>query len=135
MVGNPKYPYADQGRRLRWLRQAEGFASGSAFAARLGWPQSGLSQFEVGLRRVPVDKAMELRRNFPGFDPMWLWDGDKRGLSFDLRQRIEAEEAKEPPPDGNPRSLRGRKRKNPGVRAVPVLPFFILIQEVIDKFL
>jgi hypothetical protein len=28
----------------------------------------------------------------PGFDPIWLWEGDKRGLAFDLRQRIEAED-------------------------------------------
>jgi transcriptional regulator with XRE-family HTH domain len=89
------YPFADQGRRLRLLRQAEGINSGTAFAARLGWPQSGVSQFETGVRRLPLDKAMQLRATIPGFDPLWLWEGDKRGLSFDLRKRIEEEEAKE----------------------------------------
>jgi helix-turn-helix protein len=89
-------PFADQGRRLRWLRQAEGFTSGVAFAAFMRWQQSGYSQFETGRRRVPADKAMQLRDRIHGFDPVWLWTGDKRGLtSFDLRQRIEAEEAKE----------------------------------------
>lgn len=88
-------PYADQGRRLRWLRQAEGIRTGSAFAAFVGWAQSGYSQFETGKRRVPTDKVIQLVAKIPGFDPRWLWDGDKRNLSFDLRRRIEAEEAKE----------------------------------------
>ncbi|MEH2501212.1 transcriptional regulator with XRE-family HTH domain [Bradyrhizobium sp. AZCC 1578] len=95
MSTEPDYPFAEQGRRLRWLRQAERIDTASAFAARIGWPQSGMSQFETGKRRVPMDKAIQLARKIPGFDPMWLWEGDKRGLSFDLRQRIEAEEAKE----------------------------------------
>lgn len=90
-----KYPYAEQGRRLRWLRQAEGIATATLFASQVGWPQSGMSQFETGQRQVPRPKAMQLRAKIPGFDPVWLWDGDKRGLSFDLRRRIEAEEAKE----------------------------------------
>jgi hypothetical protein len=93
---NTDYPYADQGRRLRWLRQAERIPTAVAFAAFLHWPQSGMSQFESGKRRVPMDKAMQLRARIPGFDPVWLWEGDKRGLSYDLRVRIEAEEAKEP---------------------------------------
>lgn len=88
-------PFAEQGRRLRWLRQAEKFSTGSAFAAKVGWPQSGYSQFETGKRRVPLDKALQLAQRIPGFDPVWLWEGEKRGLGFDLRQRIEAEEAKE----------------------------------------
>jgi hypothetical protein len=88
-------PYLEQGRRLRWLRQAMRIDTGVAFAARVGWPQSGYSQFETGKRRVPMDKALQLVKKVPGFDPMWLWEGDKRNLGFDLLQRIEAEEAKE----------------------------------------
>jgi transcriptional regulator with XRE-family HTH domain len=91
-------PYFEQGRRLRWLRQAERITTGSAFAARVGWAQSGYSQFETGKRRIPAEKAIQLTRKIPGFDPLWLWEGDKKGLSFDLRQRIEAEEAKEANP-------------------------------------
>ena len=87
-------PYADQGRRLRLLRQVEGFRTASAFAARAGWPDSGLSQFETGLRRVPRDKLLQLRQIIPGFHPYWLWDGDTRLLSDDLRVRIEAEEGR-----------------------------------------
>lgn len=89
------HPYEAQGRRLRWLRQAERLPTAVAFAVFMEWPQSGMSQFESGKRRVPMDKAMQLRAKIPGFDPLWLWEGDKRGLSYDLRVRIEAEEAKE----------------------------------------
>jgi hypothetical protein len=28
-----------------------------------------------------------------GIDPLWLWTGEKRGLSVDLRRRIAAAEA------------------------------------------
>lgn len=90
-----EYPYTEQGRRLRWLRQAERIDTASAFAVRVGWHQSGVSQFETGKRRVPMDKALQLVKKIPGFDPLWLWEGDKRNLGFDLRSRIEAEEAKE----------------------------------------
>jgi hypothetical protein len=93
-----RYQFWEQGRRLRLLRQAERIPTAVAFAKYVGWQQSGLSQFETGMRRVPMDKAMQLRLKIPGFDPIWLWDGDKRGLSFDLRRRIEAEEAKEEDP-------------------------------------
>jgi transcriptional regulator with XRE-family HTH domain len=95
MGREPDTPYFEQGRRLRWLRQAERITTGSAFAQKVGWAQSGYSQFETGKRRVPLDKALQLAQRIPGFDPTWLWSGDKKGLSFDLRQRIEAEEAKE----------------------------------------
>jgi|GraSoiStandDraft_27_1057306.scaffolds.fasta_scaffold74871_2 hypothetical protein len=89
------FPFTEQGKRLRWLRRAEGVRTATAFAAHIGWPQSAMSQFETGKRRVPMDKAMQLRAKIPGFDPIWLWEGDKRGLSFDLRKRIEEEEARE----------------------------------------
>jgi hypothetical protein len=88
-----KLPFAEDGRRLRLLRQAEGYDTAWAFAQYMGWSGSaGISQFETGQRRVPIDKALQLRDQIPGFDPVWLWTGDRRGLSFDLRKRIEAEE-------------------------------------------
>lgn len=95
MTREPEKPYADQGRRLRWLRQAERIMTGSAFAAKYGWPQSGMSQFETGARQIPARKALQLQKQIVGFDVNYIWTGEKRGLSFDLRQRIEAEEAKE----------------------------------------
>lgn len=88
-------PYAEEGRRLRWLRQAQQIGSTTAFAKWLGWAQSGVSMFETRTRRGRADKALQLRAKIPGFDPVWRWEGDKRGMSFDLLQRIEAEEAKE----------------------------------------
>jgi hypothetical protein len=97
MGEDSKYLFAEQGRRFRLLRLAERIPTASAFAKYVGWQQSGVSMFETGLRQVPGDKALQLRAKIPGFDPVWLWTGDKRGLSFDLRQRIEAEEAKEDP--------------------------------------
>ena len=94
MAEEIKYPFAEQGVRLRQLRLAERFNTVGAFADHLGWGQAGMSMFETGTRRVPTDKALQLRDQIPGFDPMWLWTGDKRGLSFDLRQRLDAEEGK-----------------------------------------
>lgn len=95
MQGNPDRPYFEQGQRLRWLRLAEGIPTGTAFAQRFNWPQSGISQFETGKRQVPRDKVLQLAGLIPGFDPLWLWEGDKRGLSFDLRSRIEQQEERE----------------------------------------
>jgi|SRR5882762_1321233 len=105
MAWEQNYPFEDQGRRLRFLRQAERYPTGTAFAKYLDWPQSGYSQFETGSRRVPPDKVLELVKKIPGFDPLWLWQGDKKGLSFDLRQRIDAEEAKEDLPGDDRQNL------------------------------
>lgn len=92
MTDSGKHPYAEQGNRLRILRLAEGGMPGSAFAAKLKWAQSGYSQFETGARQVPLAKVQALPGQIPGFDAQWLWFGDKRGLGFDLRRRIEAVE-------------------------------------------
>lgn len=105
MSKEPNYPFAEQGRRLRLLRQAERYRTGTAFAAWLGWPQSGYSQFETGFRRIPLDKVLELGK-IPGFDPKWLWHNDKRNLSFDLRQRIEEQELLEEQPSNSARGER-----------------------------
>lgn len=106
MADDSGNPFFEQGRRLRWLRQAEKIKTGVAFAQHVGWGQPGYSQFETGKRRVPTDKALQLSAKIPGFDPLWLWQGEKRGLSFDLRKRIEAEEANEN------ETLAGCERKN-----------------------
>lgn len=81
--------------RFRLLRRAEGYESGTAWADYLGWGQSAVSMYETGQRRVPRDAALELLEKVPGFDPVWLWTGDKRNLAFDLRKRIEAIEGTE----------------------------------------
>lgn len=93
-----KYPFAEQGNRLRILRLAERIPTGLAFAAKLNWGQSGYSQFETGARQIPLAKVRAMAAGqIPGFDAQWLWTGDKRGLGFDLRRRIEAVEQEEAP--------------------------------------
>ena len=42
-----------------------------------------------------MHKLRALSQRVVGFDVEWLWSGDTRGLSFDLRQRLEAAQAKE----------------------------------------
>ena len=110
MAQKHKYPFAEEGHRFRILRKAEGIPSAVAFAAKLNWAQSGVAQFELGMRRVPADKALQLRRVIPGFDPLWLWDGDMRGLGYDLRKRIEAEEAKEEE-ESDTKALSSRRKR------------------------
>lgn len=111
MKYDPECPFFEQGRRLRWLRQAEGNRTQHAFAMHVGWgAQSGMSQFETGKRAVPREKALQLSKAIPGFDPFWLWEGDKRGLSFDLRQRIETEEAKELAAETREQLARGERQ-------------------------
>lgn len=78
-----------EARRFRLLRRAEGYESGSAWADYLGWGQTAVSMFETGQRRVTRDGALHLLKKVPGFDPVWLWTGDKKNLAFDLRMRIE----------------------------------------------
>ena len=81
---------------MRALRRAEGFAdSSSRWAHYLGWTDTALSNYETGFRRVPRDAALRLREKVPGFDPVWLWTGDERGLPVVLRDRLRKAEADE----------------------------------------
>lgn len=97
-----KYPFWEQGRRLRLLRQALQMPTQAAFAKYVGWGddnQTTVSNFESGLRSVPAHKALQIRKRIPGFDPLWLWEDDRTGMSPKLMMAIEAEEAKEPKED------------------------------------
>jgi hypothetical protein len=81
---------------MRALRRAEGFAdSASRWAKYLGWTDTALSNYETGFRRVPRDAALRLRQRVPGFDPLWLWEGEERGLPVALRDRLREAEAAE----------------------------------------
>jgi transcriptional regulator with XRE-family HTH domain len=85
-----------EARRMRLLRRAEGFGdAAAAFAKRVGWTPTQLSNYENGQRRVPRDAALQLLKAVPGFDPLWLWTGEKRALSFDLRRRLDEADAAE----------------------------------------
>lgn len=85
-----------EARRMRALRHAEGFGDSAARWARyLGWTDTALSNYETGFRRVPRDAALQLFKKIPGFDPLWLWTGEERGLTLDLRKRLREAEARE----------------------------------------
>lgn len=93
----PNEAEVEEAHRMRLLRRAEGFAeSAMAFAKRVGWTPTQLYNYESGFRRVPRDAALQLLKVTPGFDPVWLWTGEERGLSFDLRRRIEEARLAEP---------------------------------------
>lgn len=95
---------------MRLLRRAEGFAeSAQAFAKHVGWSPTQLSNYESGDRRVPRDAALQLLKRVPGFDLAWLWTGEERGLSFDLRRRIEEARAAEAAENGNNHSVPPRR--------------------------
>jgi hypothetical protein len=82
--------------RMRALRRAEGYAdSQSRWARFLGWTQEAVSNYEVGFRRVPRDAALHLREKVHGFDPVWLWTGDEKALTLELRKRLREAEAAE----------------------------------------
>ncbi len=77
-----------EAKRLRALRRAEGYTNAAAWAAKLGWTATQLSNFENGSRRVPRDAALTIKRVVQGFNVDWLWTGDESGLSVALRDRI-----------------------------------------------
>lgn len=85
-----------EARRIRALRRAEGYGdNASRWAHFLGWTDTALSNYETGFRRVPRDAALKLYQKIPGFDPLWLWTGEERGLSLALRERLRQAEAAE----------------------------------------
>lgn len=83
-----------EARRIRALRRADGYGdSASRWAHHLGWTDTALSNYETGFRRVPRDAALKLHQKVAGFDPLWLWTGDERGLSVKLRDELRKAEA------------------------------------------
>jgi DNA-binding transcriptional regulator YiaG len=85
-----------EARRMRALRRAEGYGdSATRFAHYLGWTVVTLSSYETGFRRVPRDAALQLYKKIPGFDPLWLWTGEEKGLTINLRDRLRTAEAEE----------------------------------------
>lgn len=96
-----------EARRLRQLRRAEGYGSSQgAFGAKLGWTQPEISMFERGERRVPRGKVLEMHKVIPGFDPLWLTEGRREALSFDLRTRLDRHEAEDEDQDQAERATR-----------------------------
>lgn len=99
----PNEAEAEEAHRMRLLRRAEGYAENApGFAKRFGWTVTKLYNYESGFRRVPRDAALQILRVTPGFDLVWLWTGEERGLSFDLRRRIEEARLAEAVEQGGP---------------------------------
>jgi hypothetical protein len=99
----PNEAEAEEARRMRLLRRAEGYANNApGFAKRFGWTVTKLYNYESGFRRVTRDVALQMLKVTPGFDPIWLWTGEERGLSFDLRRRIEEARLAEAIEQGGP---------------------------------
>jgi len=81
---------------MRALRRAEGYEdSASRWARYLGFTDTALGNYETGFRRVPRDAALQLHKRIPGFDPLWLWTGEEKGLTVELRDRLRRAEAAE----------------------------------------
>src|SRR5687768_6718405 len=65
----------------------------TAFAKRLG---VSLGRLNNVLRGTPLSKDMASRicQSVPGLTPMWLWDGDTRGMPVELVDGLAAAEGR-----------------------------------------
>lgn len=84
-----------EARRLRILRYALGFGYHGglgAFAVRMGWGASEVSQWENGIRPIARHKMMMVHRTVPGLDPLYLLEGRMHESSMPIRQAIEQAE-------------------------------------------
>jgi plasmid maintenance system antidote protein VapI len=75
--------------RIRQLREAEGFPSATAFAAKLGITTSRLSNIENG-SPLSHDVAMKIVTKIHGVSLDWLHRGKEEALPLILRQRLAA---------------------------------------------
>lgn len=73
--------------RLKALRQELGFASQSAFAARLGIDKSTYNPYETGTRPLTFETACLIRREF-GISIDWLFFGDLHQSAVQTMARI-----------------------------------------------
>jgi transcriptional regulator with XRE-family HTH domain len=74
-------------KRLRQLRSAERYETATAFARKLGISAPRYLNFEIG-KPLSIEVAQKIVRTVPGCSLDWLYNGEQRGLSFDLRQRL-----------------------------------------------
>jgi transcriptional regulator with XRE-family HTH domain len=74
-------------KRLRQLRAAERYETATAFARKLGISVSRYTNFETG-KRLSIDVAQKIVQAVPGCTLDWLYNGEQRGLSLDLHQRL-----------------------------------------------
>jgi transcriptional regulator with XRE-family HTH domain len=93
MADGGKSP-ADIGRRIAALRLALD-KNQSAFAALVGLTQPALNNYERGLRRPELDKAMLIVAR-TGVTLDWLYLGERSGLPQRLLELIAAFDQSEP---------------------------------------
>jgi DNA-binding transcriptional regulator YdaS (Cro superfamily) len=94
MVGNQ----SEVGNRILRVMTYCGDVTQTAFAARLGVSVSRLNNVIKG-RPLSRDLCFKIVRLVPGMTPGWLWDGDARGMPWELVQALG--EASVPTRDNN----------------------------------
>lgn len=91
MAKEPKL--RDTALRIRQLRDAEGFPSKTAFAAKLGIELSRLSNIE-GRYPLSIDVALKIVTKIHGVSLDWLYLGKEDALPKALLQRLGAASGK-----------------------------------------
>ncbi len=80
--------------RMRLIRLAEGETNSSKWAARMGWSQPQLSNYENGVR-ISLTAAIQMANRVPGLTTDYILRDIKDGLTVSLRRRLEEAEAAE----------------------------------------
>lgn len=57
-----------------------------------GVSRTAWTNYESGFRRIELDAAKKLRNQF-GFTLDWIYEGDVRGMSIDLVERVRERDA------------------------------------------
>jgi len=73
----------DIGRRLVLLRHALNDPTSAAFAERVGITPQSMNNYERGVRRIELDKALQIVTR-TGVTLDWIYRGEKSGLSTHL---------------------------------------------------
>ena len=74
-------------RRLRQLRQAEGYETALAFAEALGISPARYGNIEAG-SNLSIEVAQLIVKLVPGMSLDWLYNGREEALPLALRQRL-----------------------------------------------
>lgn len=88
-MSKPKMPPEAAARveRLKKLRHALGVPTQAAMANLLGMELGRWNHYERGMP-VPAPIAQAICRRFPGISMDWIYEGNPRGLSFEMGVRL-----------------------------------------------
>lgn len=75
--------------RLRHLREMLGITQ-VAMAARLGMQVTRWNNYERGVGPVQAPEILRLKRMFPGLTSDWILEGDRKGLTMEIAERLDA---------------------------------------------